>query len=180
MTTVHFRRITDETEALALLRAAMAARHPVTVGFGETRRELRPVKKRDGSIVEEWCPVRGQMVTAVRTLEPFNIEQTSAGNWIMQAMDRCPRNEKDWGNAYGPPAIRTVRLDRITDITVHVKSGYALRNEHFLTKVREHATAYGYSEHMPTTDTALWELIQDATSRENAEEIAFTYAIGKV
>lgn len=179
MTTVHFRRITDEDEARALITAAMAARHPVTVGFFETRRAQREVKKRDGSTAIEWEPVPGLMVSAVRTLEPFNIEQTAAGDWIVQAMDRCPRSEKDWEGSYAPPGIRTVRLDRITDLTVHVKSGYALRNAYFLGKVRAHAEEYGYAHLVPSTEPALWELIKTATSREHAEEIAMAYALDR-
>lgn len=157
-----------------LLMDAFDKRHPVTVGYWETRKELRPVHKRDGSVVEEWCAVPGQFVRTVRTIEIFDVDEVLAGlgtksepGVYFRCMDRCPRDDKDW-TRFGPPRIRTVRVDRITDITVHTKLTYRLKNTHFIERVRAHALATGRADVATLTDDAIWTMIHLAADPKDA------------
>lgn len=155
------------------------ARHPVTIGYWEARKELRDVHKRDGTIVQEWCEVPGQFVHAVRTIEFFFFDEVLPGlktraqpGVYFKGMDRCPRDDKDW-TRFGPPRIRTVRADRITDITVHTKAAYRLKNQYFIDKVREHAEGQreparaGFTVDT-LTDDAIWHMIHLATDTDDA------------
>lgn len=188
MVDVHYRNITAPDDAADIICAAArlgaqydndppdAPRYPVTLGFWETRKELRPVKKRDGSVVDEWKPVKpAQYVHAVRTMEFFHYEESEEGNAFLQGLDRCPRDSKDWSR-HGPPAVRAVRIDRITDLTVHRKSRYLLQNQYFIVKAREFAEEQGLSKVLKLTDDALWEVIKRAHSRQDAEVRALRYA----
>lgn len=172
-----YRNVHDADDAVDTLLAALDARHPVTVGFNEQRKELRPVKKRDGTVAMEWKPVAGQYVHTVRTLEIFDVDD-SGPNVIFRALDRCPKDQEDWTKMTGP-GIRTVRADRITDITVHVRSSYRLQNRYFIERVREHAESQHLTKITALTDDALWEIIQYATDRQDAENKATAYAAAR-
>lgn len=148
-------------------------RHPVTIGYWEQRKALRQVNKRDGTTAMEWKPVPGQFVRTVRTIEMFDVTDES-GHTVFKGMDRCPRDQDNWEHAYGPPAIRSVRADRITSITVG-NGQYRLKNAYFIERVRDHARAAGWAKINALTDDALWELIKFSHSREDAEQRAEQY-----
>ncbi len=185
MTKLHYRNVPTDADGWAtedgmrevadVILDAIVNRHPVTVGYLERRKELREVKKRDGSTALEWKPVEGQWVHIVRTMEFFNIEPTSENHTVLQAMDRCPSLRGD-PERFGPPEIRSIRLERITDYTVHVKSTYRLKNRYFIERVREHAEANRLHKVTALTDDALWEIIQRASDRQEAEILASKYA----
>lgn len=175
MTNVHYRRIHDPDDAINLILDAMSddKRHPVTLGYKETRKELRPPKRGNGP--PAWYPVPGHYVFTVRTMEFFDLEETEAGHICFIGLDRCPRDDVDW-LAFGPPKIRKVRADRIEDLTVHVKSVYRLVNAYFIQKVRDHAKAQRWPTIPALTDDALWSVIELAHDPTDAIGRAARYA----
>lgn len=172
--------------AADLILGAMSedARHPVTVGYFESRKEFRAPKRGDGEA--KWFPVPGQYVHTVRTMEFFDFGEVPSlasdapasaaepGLWF-DGIDRCPRDDHDWLK-HGPPRIRKVRADRITDLTVHTTSQYILRNAHFIKRVRDHAAAAGWVKINLLTDDALWSLIHLATDPDDAISRVRPYA----
>lgn len=184
MTTVHFVRVHDPDVARDLIMEAArlgpdfpedpnAPRHPVTIGYFETRKELRPPARGDGP--PAWYPVPNQYVPAVRTMEFFDFDESADGHLYFTGLDRCPRDDVNW-NVFGPPRIRRVRADRIEDITVHTKSTYRLQNRYFIDRVREHAQTQRWGPIASLTDDALWSVIELATSRQDAVTRAARYA----
>lgn len=185
MTTIRYVNIPDTDEgvslATGLLWSALVERHPVTAGFWEQRRELRTVNKRDGSVRQEWCPVKGQYIRAVRTLELFDVDETDSGVYFT-GMDRCPRDPGDWSR-FGAPGIRRVCSRRVTSVTVHAKARYALVNHHFVMRVREHIAAHApdsaWGVLATFTDSELWEVIAVASSSQHAIDLAAAHVGGR-
>src|SRR5688500_16356007 len=125
-----------------LILAAMAegARHPVTVGFFETRMEWRAPKR--GSGLPKWYRVPGQYVHTVRTFEFFDFDETSEGVYFT-GIDRCPLDNTHPDRPHTKPGIRNVCARRITDITIHKQLTYRYPNQYFIDQVREHAITLG-------------------------------------
>lgn len=157
-------KIRDADHAVDVVLRAMDRRWRVTVGFWEVKRDdnRRIVKDSQG---------REQYVHTVRTLEPFDIDGPS-GEEFVTAMDACPRNG-------GGPAIRRFRVDRVTDMTVHKRSPYRMPNTHFIGRVRAHAAEHsgeGWGRVAALTDDALWSLIDESASTQDAIDRATAYA----
>lgn len=160
--------------ARELILRAMERRWRVTVGFWEVRKDdrRRPVKGPDGNEL---------YVHTVRTFEPFDVNRVSLAEYYdmdwsdtdyFTAMDACPR---DGGGA----AIRRCRFDRVTDITIHRRSPYRMLNAHFIGRVRQHAAELngeGWGAVAALTDDALWALIEEAWSTDDAIAKATVYA----
>lgn len=160
-------RVTSAEHAASVLADAMARRWRVTVGFREVERDdkRRPVKGADGNV---------RYVQTVRTMEFFDVvaRPETDGTALFTGMDACPRDG-------GGPAIRAVRADRITDITVHRRCPYRMVNMHFVGRVRAHASdqaGEGWGEIAALSDTDLWALIDTAHNPEEAIGMAAAYA----
>lgn len=173
-------RIADADHALDVILRAMDRRWRVTVGFWEARTEEYEAegvkKKRKVRVLD---PATGRMtdtfVHTVRTLEPFDVAESASNDVYVTAMDACPRDG-------GGPAIRRVRLDRITDVTVHKYCSYRMPNAHFIGRVRAHAAEHageGWGRVAALTDDALWALIDEASSSDDAIERAAVYAAAR-
>lgn len=166
-------RVRDVDQARELILRAMDRRWRVTVDYWEVRKDeqRRPVKGPDGEAL---------MVHTVRTLEPFDVCRVSLAEYFDQgwqdtdyftAMDAC--------TAEGTPGIRAVRFDRITGVTIHKRNPYRMINKYFVGKVRQHAAQVdgdGWGEIAALTDDALWSLISQAWSADDAVEMAAVYA----
>lgn len=166
----------DVDAAVDMIIDAMSEdkRHPVTVGFNETRKELREPKR--GSGPPKWYPIPGEFVPTVRTMEFFDFDESAEGVYF-RGMDRCPRADDNWLR-HGPPRIRTIAARRITDLTVHTKSTYRLKNQHFIDRVREHAEEQRWASVARLTDDALWHLIQLASDPDDAIDRARRTLVG--
>lgn len=173
-------RITDADHASDVLMGAMGRRWRVTLGFWEVRTEEYegPGGVKRKRKVRARNPETGRMedtyVHTVRTVEFFDVDarQSDTDAVFFTGMDACPRDG-------GGPAIRRVRADRITDVTVHKRCPYRMPNAHFIGRVRAHAAEHsgeGWGEIAALTDDALWSLIEDAHSAEAAITIATEYA----
>jgi hypothetical protein len=152
----------DPDQALTLVLAAMDKRWRITVGFWEERSEIINGKRRR---------FPGQYVHTVRTLEPFDVDGPTGEEYVT-CMDATPRHER-------VPAIRRFRVDRVTDLTVHKRSPYRMRNTYFIGRVRAHAADHageGWGKIAALTDEALWSLIERASSTDDAIERATVYA----
>lgn len=173
-------RITGADHAMDILMGAMDRRWRVTLGFWEVKTEEHEgddgvTRKRK---VRVRNPETGRMedayVHTVRTIEFFDVDtrQSDADAVFFTGIDACPRDG-------GGPAIRRVRADRITDVTVHKRCPYRMPNAHFIGRVRAHAAEHsgeGWGEIAALTDDALWSLIAEAHSTDAAIAIATEYA----
>lgn len=169
-------RVRDADHALDVILTAMDRRWRVTVGFWEVRTEYYDdmgVRKRRK--VRAVDPATGRLVDTfvhtIRTLEPFDVDGPTGAEYVT-AMDAQPRS----GDG---PAIRRLRADRVTDITVHKRSPYLMRNAHFIGRVRQHAAEHdgeGWGRVAALTDDALWSLIDHASSTDDAIERASAFA----
>jgi hypothetical protein len=180
-------RVRDADHARELLLRAMERRWRVTVGFWEVRTEYVEV---DGVMkrrkVRVRNPVTGKLedtyVHTVRTFEPFDVNGASLDDYFTSdwsdadyftAMDAHPRPD-------GGPAVRRCRFDRVTDITIHKRHPYRMPNAHFMGRVRQHAAELdgeGWGQVAALTDEALWSLIKEAWSSDDAIEKAELYAL---
>lgn len=160
--------VTDDPDrALSLVLAAMDKRWRITVGFWEERSETYV----DGEGRKKRRRFPGQYVHTVRTLEPFFVDGPTGEEYV-QCMDVTPRSEPG-------PGIRTFRVDRATDITVHKRSPYRMRNAYFIGRVRAHAAEHsgeGWGKVAALTDEALWSLIERASTANEAVATAAEYA----
>lgn len=168
-------RTASRDKAEALVREAMERRCPVTLLFREVRKDDdtgKPVKFRH--------PDTGRMVNAyvevLRTIEFFDVDTSEKGDVYFTGMDRVPRDRSVPGVVYDRPSIRRVRADRVSEMTLH-RGPYHIQNTYFIDKVRAHARLYSgpgkwAREVGRLSDDALWEVIQYASSREEAERIA--------
>lgn len=168
-------RVRDADHARELILRAMERRWRITVGYWEVKRE--PGTRR---IVKD-AAGREQYVHTVRTIEPFDINAMSLADYFesawsdadyVTAMDAVPREG-------GGPAIRRVRMDRITDVTIHKRHPYRMRNTYFMGKVRQHAAdmdGEGWGAIAALSDPALWSLIEEAWSADDAVARAAVYA----
>lgn len=100
-------RFPTELEQLALYERfewAIEHRKPVVVTFFEQKRDAhgRPMWFDDK---------RPYLVKTTRTVEPYELQQTIAGNLIVRVIDRSPRDAER-------PDYRTIRLDRIA-VSLH-------------------------------------------------------------
>jgi hypothetical protein len=157
-------KVHSADEALDILLHAMDKRWRVTVGFWEVKRDdnRRIIKDAHG---------REQYVHTVRTMEPFDIDGPTGQEYVT-AMDALPRDGKG-------AAIRRFRVDRVTDITVHKRSPYRMPNAYFIGRVRAHAAEHegeGWGRVAAMTDDALWSLIDEASSTQDAIDRATVYA----
>lgn len=170
-------RVRSVDQARELFLRAMERRWRITVGFWEVRREpgsRRIIKDEQG---------REQYVHTVRTLEPFDVNALPLpdyydSDWAdadyVTAMDTHPRDARG-------PAIRRVRLDRVTDVTIHKRHLYRLPNTYFIGAVRRHAAEMngeGWGAVAALTDAALWSLIDEAWSADDAVVRASMFARG--
>lgn len=99
-----YRFCTDD-EQLRLfdrLEDAIALRKPVRVSYFKEKR-VKVWSARANAYVEK---PSGLFVKVTRVVEPYELHQTIAGNLIVKAMDRSPKNAER-------PEPRTIRLDRI-------------------------------------------------------------------
>ena len=170
-------KVRDADHAVDVILRAMDRRWRVTVGFWEVRTETyldNGVEKKRKVRVRN--PETGLLmdtyVHTVRTMEPFDIDGPTGAEFVT-AMDASPRDGRG-------PAIRRFRVDRVTDITVHKRSPYRLPNSHFIGRVRAHAAELdgeGWGSVAALTDDALWALIDEASSTDEAIAIASTYAL---
>jgi len=162
----------DPDTVVDMVLGAMDRRWRITVGFWEAKTIMVDGKRKK---VREVDPVTGRkrdvMVHTVRTLEPFDIDGPT-GEEFVTAMDVTPRHES-------APAIRRFRVDRATDITVHKRTRYQMPNGYFIGQVRQHASqqaSEGWGMVAALTDSALWSIIELASSKDDAIERAESYA----
>lgn len=162
-----------------LILAAMAedARHPVTVGFYETRVEWRHPKRGTGPA--KWYRVPGQYVHAVRTFEFFDFDGTPDGVYFT-GIDRCPLDEDHPARPHAKPGIRTVVARRITDITVHRQLKYSYPNRYFIDQVRAHAEQSRQRRVSSLTDDAIWHMISLARDPQDAARRAGLHTVSLV
>lgn len=166
-------RVKDADHARELILRAMGRRWRVTVGFWEVRKDKnrKPVKGPNGEEL---------FVHTVRTFEPFDvngmsIEDYYGGTWA----DADYFTAMDAHTAEGRPGIRRCRFDRVTDITIHKRHPYRMPNTYFIGQVRQHAAQMngeGWGGVAALTDDALWALIEEAWSRDDAVNKAAMYA----
>jgi hypothetical protein len=171
----------EEVESTAgeVLWAAMEARHPVTVGFWEVRKDDR---RRPMSTIDPETGLRVPLfVHAVRTFELYEVAANEDnGQLVFRGMDRCPADRSDPTDVkWGRPGIRRVVAGRVTDVTVHRRQSYRYPNQHFISRVRQHAKAqhdHRWAHVATLTDDAIWHMIEEADSTEDAINRAGTYA----
>lgn len=170
---------TVENDAGDLLWEAMKARHPVTVGFWEIRKDTR---NRPMHTTDPDTGLRTPLlIHAVRTFELYEIAAAEdTGNLVFRAMDRCPADRSNPHDIkWGKPGIRRVVAGRVTDVTVHRTQRYQCPNPYFLKMVRDHAKAqtdHRWARIAALTDDALWHMIERADTTEDAINRAGDYA----
>jgi hypothetical protein len=181
VTTTRYLHIPDTPDGVTLatdtILGAMSedARHPVTVGYFETRKEWRHPKRGTGPA--KWYPVKGQYVHTVRTVEFYGFGETTDGpdsGVFFEGIDRCPLSDTEpphpltQGRTHTAPAIRRVCARRITDLTVHRQITYHYPNQYFIDSVRAHAIAWGRPDVSSLTGDAIWHKISLATDTDDA------------
>lgn len=166
-------RVQDADHARELILRAMERRWRVTVGFWEVRKDdqRRPMKDADGRLL---------MVHTVRTLEPFDVNRLSLEDYYAtEWRDTDYFTSMDAHTGERKPGIRACRFDRITDITIHKRHPYRMVNQYFVGRVRRHAAELdgeGWGAVAALTDDALWALIDEAWSAQDAIDRARVYA----